>query len=186
LGFSGNPGLNLSPGQQTTIFIPFFENTVPGPTPPFSLGQGTLLIPLLLERTAGDAALSNLQFGGGFALFGASPSVSPSSALFQAFAVSPFVFDLGNGQKGTTVASVTMTMGNSATSTFRISVPNNFAFFNALQPTPNQPVFVGSGSSLTFTAVPEPGSMALVSVIAVVLGFWRLGRFDRRLKATSI
>jgi hypothetical protein len=159
--------LVLAPSQTTTATLILNESDVAGINSPISLdsGSGLFGIALRLERTSGDATLSNFQLAPGLNPFGVNPNPNPTttSALWQFNANAGFA-SFGTGPRSSLViGTVDITMG-SQTSTFQLGnlttpVPNNLSLGTLVN---QRPTSISSYGSTTITAVPEPNSAMLI------------------------
>lgn len=159
--------LALEPNQTTNATLVLNESDVVGINSPISLTSGTGLfgIALRLERTSGDAVLSNFQLATGLNPFGVNPNPNPTTTptLWQFNANAGFA-QFGTGSRSSLViGTVDITMG-SQTSTFQLGnltnpVPNNLSLGTLAN---QRATSISSYGSTTITAVPEPSSAMLI------------------------
>ena len=166
------------------------EIDVVGVNPDISLSNGSGLfgIAMRMERTSGDATLSNFSFSPGFSAFGVNPSPNPTQTPsvweFNIQSSNPFGNSPGFGIPSTSIVigTVDITMGTMdssySLSNLQIAPPNNLSIGQNLAS--QRPTFISEYGSASFQiSVPEPNGFAILSLILVC-------RFNRRKRITRV
>lgn len=181
----------LEPGQTTKVSLILNETDVAGANSPTSLvsGSGLFGIAVRLQRTSGDATLSNFSLTSGLSALGVNPSPNPTQTpnLWE-FNVNAGLASVGTGSRTSIVVGTVDVTLQTESSTFQSGnltnpLPNNLSLGTFVN---SRATSISTYGDLTITAVPEPSTLILVGLAASSMGAAAWRKRKRLLKRTQV